>query len=96
MFTVRFSVGAADKTRVLRGFDRARILDGIKRVLRRSPLGESGDQKKLMAVDFEGIEPVWQLRIDPFRVLYDVDADAGIVTVLAVRRKGRKTTGEIL
>jgi len=31
-----------------------------------------------------------------YRVFYDVDADARVVIVQAIRRKGRKTTKDVL
>ena len=45
---------------------------------------------------FEHVQPVWQLRVGDFRVIYDVDEKDRRVTVRAVLHKGSKTTGEIL
>ena len=42
------------------------------------------------------LRPVWQLRVGDFRVFYDVDEREREVVVRAVRRKGSKTTQEIL
>lgn len=39
---------------------------------------------------------VWQLRVGDFRVFYDVDEARREVVVRAIRRKGRKTTKEVL
>jgi mRNA-degrading endonuclease RelE of RelBE toxin-antitoxin system len=40
------------------------------------------------------VPPVWELRVRAFRVFYDVDEDAKLVHVRAVRRKNpRDTTG---
>ena len=39
---------------------------------------------------------VHQLRVGDFRVFYDVDETERVVIVMHVRRKGRKTTGEVL
>jgi mRNA-degrading endonuclease RelE of RelBE toxin-antitoxin system len=38
----------------------------------------------------------WQLRVGDFRVFYDVDVEQKAVIVRAVRRKGTRTTEEIL
>jgi mRNA-degrading endonuclease RelE of RelBE toxin-antitoxin system len=40
--------------------------------------------------------PVWQLRVGEFRIFYDVDDTRREVIVRAVRRKGTKSTEEIL
>jgi mRNA-degrading endonuclease RelE of RelBE toxin-antitoxin system len=45
---------------------------------------------------WEHVPPVWQLRVGDHRVLYDVAAEARLVVVRAVRRKGRSTTEEIV
>ncbi len=45
---------------------------------------------------WNALRPVWQLRVGDFRVFYDVDTRSRRVVVRAVRRKGRKTTEEIL
>jgi mRNA-degrading endonuclease RelE of RelBE toxin-antitoxin system len=39
---------------------------------------------------------VWQLRVGDFRVFYDVDEDREQVIIRAIRRKGRRSTKEIL
>jgi len=39
---------------------------------------------------------VWQLRIGDLRVFYDVEEKRQEVVVRAVRRKGTKTTKEVL
>ncbi len=58
----------------------------------------SARRKVLAGIDppWDAVRPVWQLRIGEFRVFYDVDDARKEVVVRAVRRKGRKTTGEIL
>jgi mRNA-degrading endonuclease RelE of RelBE toxin-antitoxin system len=46
---------------------------------------------------WEHAQPVWELRVDEFRVFYDVDEGASLVTVRAIRHKpAHKTTEEIL
>ena len=63
-----------------------------------TPTMESRRRKTLLGVDppWDQVGPVWQLRIGEFRVFYDVDDRLEQVVVRAVRRKARKTTGEIL
>ena len=45
---------------------------------------------------WDAVRPVWQFRIGDFRVFYDVDEERREVVVRAIRRKGTKTTREIL
>jgi hypothetical protein len=45
---------------------------------------------------WDSVHPVWQLRVGDFRVFYDVDEAQQTVIVRAIRRKGSKTTEEIL
>jgi mRNA-degrading endonuclease RelE of RelBE toxin-antitoxin system len=85
----------------LKGFracDRVRILDEIERRLVERPQAVSRNRKELTALvpPWEHVPPVWELRVDEYRVFYDVDAEARLVVVRAVRRKGRSTTEEIL
>jgi mRNA-degrading endonuclease RelE of RelBE toxin-antitoxin system len=47
--------------------------------------------------DFEYMPPIWELRVGDYRVFYDVDEAAQVVSVRAVRLKDAgRTTGEIL
>ena len=58
----------------------------------------SRNRKELTALvpPWEHVPPVWELRVDEYRVFYDVDPGARLVVVRAVRRKGRSTTKEIV
>jgi hypothetical protein len=40
------------------------------------------------------VRPVWELRVGEYRVFYDVDSDRSVVIVQAIRREGRRTTGD--
>jgi mRNA-degrading endonuclease RelE of RelBE toxin-antitoxin system len=98
MFKVRLARGALGDLRRLRAHDRARILDEIERCLVEQPQQPSRNRKELTALvpPWEHVPPVWELRVDDYRVFYDVDAGARAVVVRAVRRKGRSTTKEIV
>lgn len=63
-----------------------------------SPRHPSRRKKELAGVapPWEHVVPVWGLRVGEYRVFYDVDEEAQLVRVRAVRRKGRRTTEEIL
>jgi mRNA-degrading endonuclease RelE of RelBE toxin-antitoxin system len=101
MFAIRFSVGVERELRALRAYDQTLVLDGIEAHLSHRP--DVGTRRRKMLEDFTAPEewaaapPIWQLRIEEFRVFYDVDREKQVVWVRAVRRKpAHKTTGEIL
>lgn len=98
MFKLRFARGALDDLRRVPARDRARIVDEIERCLVEQPQVSSRKRKELTALvpPWEQVPPAWELRIDAYRVFYDVDTRARLVLVRAVRRKGRSTTKEIL
>jgi mRNA-degrading endonuclease RelE of RelBE toxin-antitoxin system len=93
MYAVSYQREAAAELRAFRAFDRVRILEAIARNLRPSPTSTRGRRKRL---DLGGGDFIWQLRIGDYRVFYDVLEEERLVIVRHVRRKGRKTTGEIL
>ncbi len=76
----------------LRRFDQSKVLDGIEQHLRHQPKLESKSRIKAMQ------QPFWsqyRLRIDDFRVYYDVDDNSKQVHVLRVLRKtSQPTPGE--
>ena len=58
----------------------------------------SRNRKELIGLvsPWEQVRPIWELRVGEHRVFYDVDTADREVIVRAIRRKGRKTTEEIL
>ena len=98
MFEIRLVRGAVQDLKRLRAHDRTRVVDEIERCLLERPREPSRNRKELTALvpPWEHVPPVWELRVDDFRVFYDVDARARLVVVRAVRRKGRSTTKEIV
>lgn len=98
MFTIRLAELAREHLAELRPFERNRILDEIDALLRSRPSVGTTRRKLLVGAtpSFEHVQPVWQLRVGDFRVIYDVDENDRVVTVRAVLHKGSKTTGEIL
>jgi len=93
MFEIVYHPGAAKELRALRAHDRGRILDAIERHLFEAPL-VLGRCKKILDLGEDGF--VHQLRAGDFRVFYDVYEAERRVVIRHVRRKGRKTTGEVL
>jgi len=91
MYEVLYHPEAAAELNRLRAFDRMRILNAIAKNLRDFPATVRGKKKRL---DLGGGNFIWQLRVGD--VFYDVLATERRVIVRHVRRKGRKSTGEIL
>jgi len=77
----------------LRAFDRVRILEAVERHLVRDPQRIGGQRKR---IELGEGDIIYQLRVGDFRLFYDVDERGRLVIVRHVRRKRRKTTGEIL
>lgn len=93
MFEVLYQPEAVAELEELRAFDRVRILGAVERQLMREPQRLGGQKKRIGLGDGDF---VYQLRIGDFRLFYDIDERKRLVIVRHVRRKGRKTTGEIL
>ena len=97
MYEIRFAVEARDELRALRRFDRNRILDAIQDSLRHQPDKEKKHRKKLEPrQELSRLGPLWELRVDVYRVFYRVVDEQVLVLILKIVRKGRKTTMEIL
>jgi mRNA-degrading endonuclease RelE of RelBE toxin-antitoxin system len=97
-FVIRYDAACVADLKVLRQFERKRVLDEVDSQLSSRPAIPSRRRKLLTAIatPWATVRPVWQLRVGDFRVFYDVDEDGREVIVRAVRRKGTKTTGEVL
>jgi mRNA-degrading endonuclease RelE of RelBE toxin-antitoxin system len=98
VFAILYDEAAEEELRALGVYEARRILDEIDDQLLKEPTRPSSRRKLLeeLAPPWESVRPVWQLRVGDFRVFYDVDEDRQHVIVRAVRRKGRRTTKEIL
>lgn len=93
MYAVVYQPEAVAELNELRAFDRVRMLDAIANSLRSAPTSVGSKRKRL---DLGGGDFIWQLRVDEYRVFYDVVENKKLVIVRHVRIKGRKSTGEIL
>ena len=93
MYEVKYQPAAAAELNALRVFDRVGVLDAIEKNLKLAPMAVTGKKKLLELGDGEFIR---QLRVGDYRVFYDVDEEESLVIVRHVRRKGTRTTGEIL
>ena len=98
VFTILYEEVAENDLRAFRTYEARRIVDEVDAHLMKTPMKPSRRRKRLeeLVPPWDAVRPVWQLRIGDFRVFYDVDEDRQAVIVRAVRRKGTKTTGEIL
>lgn len=93
VFAILYDEAAEEDLRALRPYEARRILDEVDRQLRKEP-GTPSRRKKLLeglVPPWVSVRPVWQLRVGDFR-----DEAQQEVIVRAIRRKGSKTTGEIL
>src|SRR5687767_7269140 len=99
MFEIRYAEGAADDLCELRAYDQRIIVGRIKEQLIHDPVTETRAKKIVVGLrpPWQHQEPVWQLRIAQYRVLYDVDLDQRHVNVRAIRCKPpHQTTEEVI
>src|SRR5258708_40163445 len=98
MFGILYEESAEEDLRNLRAFEARRILDEVDAQLSPAPMKPTRRRKLLegLVPPWDSARPVWQLRVGDFRVFYDVDEARCEVIVRAVRRKGTKSTEEIL
>ena len=99
VFTISYAESVAKDLAAVRAFELRQLLDQIDRQLSYEPARETRNRKILRGLTppWEHVVPVWELRVNQYRVFYDVDDAAGRVIVRAVRRKPpHKTTEEIL
>jgi mRNA-degrading endonuclease RelE of RelBE toxin-antitoxin system len=99
MYDIRYAEDVANDLKRLRAAQRTQILDSIEAQLTYQPTEQTRNRKILVGLvpPWEHEEPVWQLSIGQFRVFYDVDETAAVVTIRAIRHKPpHKTTEEIV
>lgn len=80
MFRIELSDNALDDLRSLRRTEQVLILDSVETFLNHDPQGETRRRKPLRSNPIAS----WELRIDQFRVFYDVDAEAEVVLIKAI------------
>ena len=98
LFAILYEEAAEGDLRGLRVFEARRIMDEVDGQLTKNPANATRRKKLLegLAPPWDAVRPIWQLRVGDFRVFYDVDEERQEVIVRAIRRKGTKTTREIL
>ena len=88
---IKYADEAVADIRALRAHDQRKILDGVEAHLRHQPKFVSRTSVKAM------VQPFWsqfRLRIEDFRVYYDVDDSSKTVYVLRVLQKTTEVTPE--
>jgi len=89
MFEISLTPRAANHIRAYRKFEQRIILDAIEGQLAYEPTVETRNRKRLGENDFSS----WELRVEKYRVFYDVvtEGDVRTVEVKAVGHKERNT-----
>jgi mRNA-degrading endonuclease RelE of RelBE toxin-antitoxin system len=83
MFEIEFTQEALDDIRQYRRRERRRIITGIEDQLKHQAMQETKNRKRLRPNELAE----WELRIDEFRVFYDVDLEEQVVKIEAVGYK---------
>ncbi len=99
MYTIEYAESVAEDLAKVRPHRRKPVLDAIENQLALEPTRQTKNRKILVGLipPWEQMQPVWELRIGEYRVFYDVDEQASVVIIRAIRRKPpHKTTEEIL
>jgi mRNA-degrading endonuclease RelE of RelBE toxin-antitoxin system len=87
MFDIEFTSEAIDDLRSLRKFDQQQVLNAIESQLRHQPDHITRNRKRLRP----NALAEWELRVDRFRIFYDIDASKQSVKVEAVGFKQGNT-----
>ena len=80
-YSVQFTPDAANRLRGLRATDRAKIAIQCQRILSVNPKMESKARIKRLRGD---VFPPYRLRVDDFRVFYDVEEDTQTVMIYGI------------
>ncbi|NUO80823.1 type II toxin-antitoxin system RelE/ParE family toxin [candidate division KSB1 bacterium] len=99
MYEIEYAEGTSDDLKNMHAQERKHILDKIDEQLSHEPATRTRNRKPLFELkpSWEHLQPVWELRVGEFRVFYDIDEVATLVTIRVIRHKPpHKTTEEIL
>ncbi|CAN5810124.1 hypothetical protein BH23PLA1_BH23PLA1_01500 [soil metagenome] len=87
MFTITMTDDALDDLKYLKKHEQILILDTLARQLEHEPTLETRNRKPLRPNELSR----WELRIDRFRVFYDVEDDDKSVLIKAIGWKNHHT-----
>lgn len=99
VYSIRLASDVLKDLRKFPTYHQRRILDEVERQLSHEPTAPTRNRKLLvnLAPPWEAEPPIWELRIEEFRVFYDVSEEEKTVYVRAVRRKpAGQSTEDIL
>jgi mRNA-degrading endonuclease RelE of RelBE toxin-antitoxin system len=88
-FVIVYTEKAAGDVSALRPFDQKKVIEGVDTHLSHESTKVSRSRIKRM------VQPFWsqyRLRVDDYRVYYDVNEATRMVTILRVLEKGRGST----
>ena len=80
MFDIEFTPEANEDLKSFRKFEQQEIIDGIQKQLKHEPTVETRNRRNLRPNKVAE----WEVRIGRFRVLYNVDDGAEIVSIEAI------------
>ena len=83
MYEIELTPEAFEDLAAFRKFDQVRIVAGMEAQLKQQPATETRNRKRLRPNQLSE----WALRIDNFRVFYDVLAAEALVKVVAIGEK---------
>jgi mRNA-degrading endonuclease RelE of RelBE toxin-antitoxin system len=91
VFQIRFAEGVEEDLKKIPMYYRNQIFDAIEEQLAHEP-GTGTKNRKLLEnliPPWQGVAPIWELRVGEYRVFYDGSLPELVVYVRAVRRKTR-------
>ncbi len=83
MFAIKFTPEAIEDLRFYTQRDRRRIMDEIGACLKHEPSRETKNNKRLRPNRLAE----WELRVDRFRIFYDIDEEKAMVKIEAIGHK---------
>lgn len=95
-YAIDIAASALAELKTIKPFYRQQIRSAIREQLSNQPTLETRNRKPLSGAkpDFDHVPPLWQLRVQQFRVFYDVNEDDRLVSIRAIREKPLHTTTE--
>ena len=99
MYQIRFARDVEKDLRKLTAYHRKRVLNAIEVQLCAQPTTPTRNRTLLVNLipPWAAEPPIWELRVDRYRVFYDVSEEENVVYVRAIRKKPpARTTEEIL
>jgi mRNA-degrading endonuclease RelE of RelBE toxin-antitoxin system len=85
-YDLKYTIEALDQLRALRATDAARIADQCRRILTVNPTLESRARIKRL---IGGVVPSYRMRVDDYRVFYEVEEDAEQVVIWGILSKAQ-------